>query len=145
MRFAGKVSDFNRITGRGLISSKAYGHRIKFRTSQVVGGYGKLDAGDHVEFEVGVVDGVPEALRVSVMSRLAALQQRTAKAHVGKQIEEEKSDVVGQSLTSLAALPEAAPSAPLLSVWPGTLSRPDQASPHLTTACSGQPAGRASR
>lgn len=134
MRFPGKVSDFNRITGRGLISSKAYGDSVKFHTSQVVGGYGKLDAGDHVEFEVGVVDGVPEVLSVSVMSRLAALQQRAAKAHFGKPVEEEKSDVVGQSLTSLPALPEAAPSSPLLSVLPGTLSRPDQVSPHLTTA-----------
>lgn len=134
MRFPGKVSDFNRITGRGLISSKAYGDRVRFHTSQVVGGYGRLDAGDHVEFEVGIVDGVPEALGVSVMARHSALQQRVIKSHVGKPVEEDKSGVVGRSLTSLPALPEAAPSASLLSVWPGTFSRPDKASPHLTTA-----------
>ncbi|WP_162487206.1 MULTISPECIES: cold shock domain-containing protein [unclassified Variovorax] len=76
----GKVADFNRITGRGLIASKTSG-KVSFHLSQVVAGKGKLDAGDQVEFELGDLDGVPQALAVSVLSRHMALQQRTLKAH----------------------------------------------------------------
>lgn len=90
MRFTGKVSEFNRSTGRGVISSKASGDKVKFHISQVVGGHGKLDAGAHVEFEVDFMEGVSQALRVAVMSRLAALQRSA----VGKPVDEEHADFI---------------------------------------------------
>lgn len=117
MKFTGKVSEFNRITGRGVISSKASG-KVNFNISQVVGGTGKLDAGDHVEFEVGFVDGVSQALGVSVMSRLAAQQKHAARAQVDKPIDEEKADFIGRRLTNLPLPPDApgASNAPVLPV-----------------------------
>lgn len=91
MRFTGKVSEFNRSTGHGIISSKASRDKVKFHISQVVGGSGRLDAGAHVEFEVDFMDGVSQALRVTVMSRLAALQRSA----VGKPVDEENADSIG--------------------------------------------------
>ena len=76
MKCTGKVSGFNRITGFGVIASKAAGGPLPFHVSLVVGGHGRLDAGDRVEVEVNEVDGQPKALRICVMGRHAALQLR---------------------------------------------------------------------
>lgn len=95
MRFAGKVSEFNRITGRGLISSRAAGGKFNFHVSDVRGGTSKLDAGDHVEFEVGFLNGSSQALVISLTSRMAVMQQRAARVELGKPIGEEQGDFMG--------------------------------------------------
>jgi cold shock CspA family protein len=59
MKCTGKVFEFNRITGLGVIASKGAGGKVPFHVSVVVGGNGKLDAGDRVELEVTQVDGRP--------------------------------------------------------------------------------------
>lgn len=84
MRFTGKISEFNRTTGHGLISSKATGGKLKFHVSQAAGGNWRFDAGASVEFEVGFVDGVSQALAVTLMSRIDSRQESTVKARVGK-------------------------------------------------------------
>lgn len=76
MKCTGKVSEFNRITGFGVIFSRGAGGQVPFHVSLVVGGNGKLDAGDRVELEVSEVDGRPKALSICVMGRLATLQLR---------------------------------------------------------------------
>jgi len=95
MRFAGKVSEFNRVTGRGLISSKAAGGNFNFHVSHVKGGTSKLDAGDHVEFEVGPLNGSSQALVISLTSRMAVMQQRAARAELGKPVDDEQGDLMG--------------------------------------------------
>lgn len=82
MKCTGKVSEFNRITGFGVISSKEAGGKVPFHVSLVVGGNGKLDAGDRVELEVDEVDGRPKARSISVVARHAALPLRAFGASV---------------------------------------------------------------
>lgn len=79
MRFTGTVAEFNRSTGRGLVSSKAAGGKVALHISQVVGSR-KLDVGDFVEFELGVSEGVPQALSVTLTTRMAVMQQRAVDA-----------------------------------------------------------------
>ena len=74
MQYRGKVLEFNRATRRGIISSKAYGGQIPFHGTQVLTGSAGLEAGGRVEFCVGAIDGVLQALKVSMTTQLAPPQ-----------------------------------------------------------------------
>ena len=86
MPLTGKVTEFNRSTGIGSITSREAGGKVRFHTAQVTGGHSKLDAGDFVQFEMAISDGECQVTAVAVISRALALQQRAEKAQANTAI-----------------------------------------------------------
>lgn len=127
MPLTGKVTEFNRSTGIGSITSKEAGGKVKFHTAQVSGGHSKLDAGDFVQFEMTTSEGECQATSLAVISRAFALQQRAEKAQLSTVINAQASSREHQKPLKPSSNPTFT-SAALSSCWGALAPEPIPAS-----------------
>lgn len=68
MQQSGTVSYYDESLGEGGIASRSLGGTVRFQTASMVDVW-RLDPGDIVQFELGHIDGVGQAVRVVLVAK----------------------------------------------------------------------------